>query len=148
MASACASSLGATANRQRGGDCALPCCPLDRRRDDIGPQLSGESGGRHDVFLALAGILYRGGWTEDDALLFIRGMYRGLWDAQADFAAAATEVSTTYAKAREDGAVTGYARLSELIDAKVLCKAFTWLDVTTKRHPRTRIPTAALPTSR
>ena len=95
----------------------------------------GESGGRHDVFLALAGILYRGGWTEDNALLFIRGMYRGLWDAQADFAAAAIEVSTTYAKAREDGAVTGYARLSELIDAKVLSKAFTWLDLTTKTPP-------------
>ena len=92
----------------------------------------GEHGGRHDAFLALAGLLQRAGWEETAAMQFARAMYRGLWGTKADFDAAASEVVTTYAKAREGGVITGHTRLAELIDEKVLRRALEWLDISTK----------------
>jgi hypothetical protein len=92
----------------------------------------GEQGGRHDTFLALAGLLQRAGWEEPAAMQFARAMYRGLWGTKADFEAAASEVVTTYAKAREGSAITGYTRLTELIDEKVLRRALKWLDISIK----------------
>jgi uncharacterized protein (DUF927 family) len=92
----------------------------------------GEHGGRHDAFLALAGLFQRAGWEEAEATQFARGMYRGLWGVKADFGAAASEVISTYAKAREGGAITDYTRLSELIDEKVLRRALNWLAISAK----------------
>jgi uncharacterized protein (DUF927 family) len=97
----------------------------------------GEGGGRHDAFLAVSGLLQHAGWSEEEAFRFVRGMYRGLWELQADFAAARTEVETTYANARNGNPITGYARLSELIAAKVLRKALKWLDIPIKRTAST-----------
>jgi uncharacterized protein (DUF927 family) len=95
----------------------------------------GEGGGRHDAFLALSGLLQRAGWPEEDARKFVCGMYAGLWDAQAVFDAATTEVSSTYAKARQGGAVTAYPRLCELIDPRVVQRACKWLGINTKASP-------------
>jgi uncharacterized protein (DUF927 family) len=92
----------------------------------------GEHGGRHDAFLALAGLLQCAGWEEAEATQFARGMYRGLWGVKADFKAATSEVTSTYAKAREGGAITDYTRLSELIDEKVLRGALKWLTISAK----------------
>jgi uncharacterized protein (DUF927 family) len=92
----------------------------------------GEGGGRHDAFLALAGLLQRGGSDQEDAFTFVRGMYRGLWGPKADFAAAASEVVTTYTKAHNGEAVTSYTRLVELIDEKVVRKALKWLQISAK----------------
>jgi len=97
-----------------------------------------EGAGRHDAFLALAGVFQRAGWKQDDATQFLCAMYRGLWDHEAEFDKAAKEVETTYAKAEktaddpETGAVTGYTRLSQLINPTFLRKAFRWLDIMTK----------------
>jgi anti-anti-sigma factor len=88
-----------------------------------------EHAGRHDAFLALAGTLAHARWTLDQAKAFHRAMYRALWPANPDFAAAELEVETSYQDGRT---ITGLPTLADKIAApKILAKVLGWLNLQT-----------------
>jgi len=93
-------------------------------------------GSRNRAFLALAGLLARAGWSEDEAAQFVRAIYRALWGADADLRQAEAEVSHTYTRFRDGGEVTGTPTLAELIDERVLRTALRWLNIDASTAPR------------
>jgi hypothetical protein len=87
-------------------------------------------GSRNVAFLALAGMLARTGWTQEDAAALARAIYRVLWPESPDFRAAESEVDATFKKFAAGGDVTGFRRLKELgVPKKVLDKCSEWLHV-------------------
>jgi hypothetical protein len=88
-------------------------------------------GGRHDAFLALAGVLGRASWDVGDIIQLHSAIYRCLWGQAADLAAARREVEDTSDQLAAGAPTTGFPCLASLIDAKVLQKAFRWLGVAT-----------------
>jgi hypothetical protein len=93
-------------------------------------------GSRNNAFLALAGLLARAGWSEDEAAQFARAIYRVLWGAAADLRQAEAEVAATYQKISDGSEVTGFPTLAELIPEKVLRTALRWLGVEAGATPR------------
>jgi hypothetical protein len=93
-------------------------------------------GSRNTAFLALAGALARAAWSETDARTLHRAIYHSLWPEAPDFAAAEREVGNTYRRFREGREVTGFNRLSEIIDERALRAAMRWLDAA-EDEPRT-----------
>jgi putative DNA primase/helicase len=89
----------------------------------------GEKSGRNEAFIALAGVLVRGGWPLDDAIRFHRALYRALWGAQADLEACRAEVAATYEKHKGGFETTGRPKLETLVDKKAVQVAFTWMDI-------------------
>jgi hypothetical protein len=87
----------------------------------------GQNGGRHDAFLSLAGALARAQWKEQEAIAFLFAIYHILWGAQADHAACASEVQTTFAKHAANGEATGIPKLKELVKEKAVDAALRWL---------------------
>jgi putative DNA primase/helicase len=101
-------------------------------------------GGRHAAFLALAGYLLRNsGWPDNDVVTFHCALYRLLWPADADFAAARTEVETTRDSIARGDPVTGFPELVGLIDTKALRTAAAWLNL--KTDPRAQTATQRAP---
>ena len=92
-------------------------------------------GKRHDAFLALAGILCRAGWKYEDATAFHFALYRTMWGEASDHKACAKEVETTFHKYAAEDETTGFPRLAELIDRRVLKTAMNWLHIESKRGP-------------
>jgi len=103
--------------------------------DKPGPH---ESGIRHDVSLALAGVLLRNGWSEDDARDFIVDVARTAGDEEAR--ARGANVRTTASrlaeadKARREGReptkrVTGWPTFVELLGRDVAERAAEWLEI-------------------
>lgn len=86
-----------------------------------------EGAGRHDAFLALAGMLAQARWPLAEAVAFLRAIYRALWQAHADFAAAEREAESTFRRFDDGHEVTGLAALEKKIDRQVLAKATRWL---------------------
>jgi len=86
-------------------------------------------GSRNQAFLALSGVLARAGWSEGEAAQFARAAYRCLWGPAADLRQAEAEVAHTFERFREGGEVTGYPRLLELINERVLKTALKWLGI-------------------
>jgi uncharacterized protein (DUF927 family) len=97
-------------------------------------------GGRHNAFLALAGVLLRALWSVDDAVQFHCALYRLLWPHDPDFAAAQTEVQTTAEQIASGLPATGFPALAELIDAQFLQKAFDWMGVSTRQNDQAQYP--------
>jgi putative DNA primase/helicase len=94
-------------------------------------------GARNQAFLALAGLLARARWSQAETTQFARALYRSLWSDDADLAQAEREVSHTYERYRQGNELTGYPRLAELINEKVLRTALRWLGIETSTPPRT-----------
>ncbi|HXM10416.1 MAG TPA: VapE domain-containing protein [Terriglobales bacterium] len=84
--------------------------------------------GRHDTMLALAGTLARGGWTQDEALIFCRAVYQTVptHDPGA-ISRIDSEISDSYAKVAAGEPATGFPELIKHIDKKVVETAFDWL---------------------
>ena len=86
-------------------------------------------GSRHQAFLALAGVLARGGWSLDDAKTFHRVIYRCLWPSNPDLKAVDSEVRSTFEKHSAGGEITGIPALAEIIDKKIVDHALRWLGI-------------------
>lgn len=88
--------------------------------------------GRHDTMLALAGVLCRTGWPEDDAKVFCRALYRAVSTHDpAALARSDGEIHSTYEKIAADRAATGIPTLTQHLDKKVVHAALQWLDIHT-----------------
>lgn len=120
-------------------------------------------GSRHDIALALAGGLLRAGWSVEEAELFIYHVATAAGDPEVRDRVRAVE--STAMKLRQRQAVTGWTRLSELVDVKVVARVCDWLRVSSaddaddadakntdsasspssgnKKKPRTKEPPAA-----
>ena len=101
------------------------------------------AGGRHDAFLALAGVLCRGGVTLDDSIEFHFAIYRAMWGAAADRERCAAEVRTTFEKAATGGAMTGFPKLVEAVGDVAAKTATKWLGITPDRAQSATTQTAA-----
>jgi hypothetical protein len=80
------------------------------------------TGGRHDIALALGGVLKRAGWTLDQAGLFMQAVAAAAHDEEA--ADRLRAVHDTYAR---DGTTTGWPRLGELLGREVVGRLREWL---------------------
>lgn len=95
-------------------------------------------GGRHETMLALAGVLARSGWPEQEAQTFCRAVYVSVQthDPQA-VARVSNEVADTY-KAQASGRdFTGFPTLRDHLKnaQKVLADATKWLGFETTAQP-------------
>jgi hypothetical protein len=102
-------------------------------------------GARNEGFIALAGALARGGWSEDEAVAFHRAIYRALWKRGADLHQAAAEVRSTFQKHASGAQTTGLRRLAELLDKRVLDAVLLWLGIAREPEPRRAAAPAAKP---
>lgn len=84
-------------------------------------------GSRHDAALALAGGLLRAGWDEEAAEAFVGAVAQVAGDEEA--AARPRNVSTTARRLASDGVATGWPRLAQLIDPRVVDKVREWLGI-------------------
>jgi phage/plasmid-associated DNA primase len=85
------------------------------------------SGIRHIAALPLAGLLYHGGLSEEEALRFVRAVCAG---AREDMEATANRVQCvvdTYARGRAGETVTGGPTLADYIDEKIIKLVRKWL---------------------
>ena len=97
--------------------------------------------GRNETFLALSGTLARAGFAVADAIYLVRGIYRGLFGAEADMEQAVREVEATFKKAKAGMATTGFKHLTEFIDERVVRRALLWLNVKDAAAPPAYSPT-------
>jgi hypothetical protein len=88
-----------------------------------------KEGSRHDAFLALAGILARASWSLEDAIQFNAAIYRSLWGRVADPAASRAEVQSTFERHRNGTETTGFQRLTEIVDVRVVNSALGWIGI-------------------
>jgi hypothetical protein len=80
--------------------------------------------------MALAGVLARAGWSEDEALAFCDALYRSVNVPDVlQFARVKSEVGSTYQKWAKGESITGIPRLNEFIDKRVVSKAMEWLGI-------------------
>lgn len=90
-------------------------------------------GTQNEAFLALAGILARAEWTEDEALAFHWAIYVVLgcvrWGEDATRQKCKDEVHTTFEKHRSGSRLTGIPRLKELMDPRVVDQGLEWLGI-------------------
>lgn len=86
--------------------------------------------GRHETELALAGVLARHGWKEQDAKEFIVGVYTAVanHDPRA-IGRVSQSIEDTYRRVGEGADTTGIPKLSTLIDKRAVTKALEWLDI-------------------
>ena len=91
-------------------------------------------GSRHRSFLAFAGVLARAGRSIEDAQALHRAIYRIIWPANPELAAADNEVRSTFEKHATGGEVTGVPTLIELVDKKVVDAALRWLGIERSQH--------------
>ncbi|HTC68083.1 MAG TPA: AAA family ATPase, partial [Acidothermaceae bacterium] len=74
-------------------------------------------GSRHEAKCALAGAFWRAGWSEDEAVAFLREMYSHI--ESPDGGKPEVDVHSTYERAATTN-VTGWATLGRLMDAGVV----------------------------
>ncbi len=84
-----------------------------------------KQGARQDAALALAGALLRIGWGEDEVVDFVHAVAETAGDEEAPKRAAAAR--DTAAKHRVGEPTTGWQRLSELVDGRVVKLVRQWL---------------------
>ncbi|GBD17674.1 DNA polymerase I [bacterium HR27] len=88
-------------------------------------------GARQEAALALAGGLARLGWGEDAIAAFILAVAQAAQDEEADKRAAAGR--DTVAKQRAGEPTTGWQRLSELVEPRVVKLVRRWLEPPVRR---------------
>ena len=85
---------------------------------------------RHDAMLALAGILARAGWLEEDTRAFCGALYATIpTHDPAQIQRSDAEVRDTYHKISTGSAATGFPTLSRLIDENVIKAVSEWLEL-------------------
>jgi hypothetical protein len=92
----------------------------------------GAGSGRNDAFLALAGILARAGWSQNEASDFHFAIYTVLWNTAADRNACAAEVRATFEKHTSGHETTGIPKLMKLVDKRIVNTALEWLEIQDK----------------
>ena len=100
--------------------------------------------GRHKTMLALAGVLQRSLWIEEDAVRFCVAVYRcvSTHDPHA-VARTEAEIRDTFRNASAGKSTTGIPTLQDRLDRKVVDRALDWLGIEPV-PPRTQ----SLPTNR
>lgn len=88
-----------------------------------------QEGARHEMFLALAGALARGGWHEEAAENLLCAIYRVLWRESAKLDDARKEIRSTFEKQAEGKDFTGLSTLRNHFDPKVFAALTQWLGV-------------------
>ncbi len=84
-------------------------------------------GARHEVQLALAGALVSAGWPDTYVIEFLRAVCAAAGDENAD--KRAQTVASTREKFTADEPVTGWTKMAESIDAKVIKTVRRWLRI-------------------
>lgn len=84
---------------------------------------------RHDATLPLAGLLQRGGMTEDRALQFVEALCKTAGESDADLTNRLGCVRDTYARASANLPTTGGPTLEDYIDKRVVNAVRRWLDL-------------------
>jgi len=92
-------------------------------------------GGRHDAFLALAGVLLQGGVGVEAVVELVAAIAEATGDEEVGDRVAT--VRSTAGKVSAGQPVTGWSELGEAVGAKVVRKAAAWLGV---RRPRRTAP--------
>jgi predicted P-loop ATPase len=100
-------------------------------------------GARHEAFLALAGTLVRAGWGFEEIERVHHVIYLAIWPDQSaeDWSTLQSEIRTTVEKFARDSPVTGFPKLSGLMDEKVVEKALEWLGTAPQASGRDPRPT-------
>lgn len=95
-----------------------------------------EEGGRHDLALALAGALLRGGMEQDTAAHFIEAVAVQARDNEV--ADRVLAVGTTAEQLARGGETTGLPRLTELLGDEVAKRLAKWLGIRQNRRSAAR----------
>ena len=85
-----------------------------------------EPGQRHECSKALAGMLLRAGWPEDEAVKFLE-IAAKVSGRDEEWQARKGDVQTTVKRLSEGRAATGIPRLKEILGDKVVDKLVDWL---------------------
>lgn len=86
--------------------------------------------GRHDAMLALAGVLARAKWLDEDALTFCDAVYHSIDGPDlAKVGRVKSEVYSTFDKWTKGENVTGRTRLAEFVGEPIVTRALEWLEV-------------------
>jgi hypothetical protein len=96
-------------------------------------------GGRHHAAVALAGGLLRGGWTAERAERLIRVVAETAGDDEV--ADRVKAVASTVTRLQTDQAATGFPRLAELMDPRVVTRVREWLGC--RQDSLTLVPASA-----
>jgi predicted P-loop ATPase len=84
--------------------------------------------GRHETMLAMAGVLQRAGWAEEDAVRFCLAVYRAVRNHdQSAVGRTEQEVRDTFRNAAAGRATTGVPRMRDHLDERVVHRALEWL---------------------
>jgi hypothetical protein len=84
--------------------------------------------GRHNAMLALAGVLARDNWQENEALAFCNALYRSIDIPDASKVdRVQTEVHSTFARRAQGESVTALSTLKGLMEERAIMKALEWL---------------------
>lgn len=86
-----------------------------------------QEGSRQDAALALAGGLLRAGWPQDEAAHFIEAVCRAAGDEETR--ERVKTVCYTLRKLEAGESATGWTRLSEILDKRIVTRACEWLEV-------------------
>jgi hypothetical protein len=95
----------------------------------LGRHVPEEGGGRHQYFLAIAGVLARAEWSLAEATRFVGAVYTVIWKNHAILNAAAKEVDTTFQRHDDGAETTGARTLVNWLDKKHVQKMRDWLDI-------------------
>ena len=83
-------------------------------------------GSRHDVSLALSGMLLRGGWSAEEAAEFVREVARAAGDEE--WCAREADVSTTTRRLAQGEQATGAPTLAGILGDPVITAVRQWLE--------------------
>lgn len=97
-----------------------------------------EQGQRHDCSVAVAGMLLRSNWSQDDASLFITAAAEASGKDE-DWESRKADVPTTARRLAAGQPATGVPNLAQILGEKVVSQVVTWLDI----GPDLKIPTPA-----
>lgn len=85
---------------------------------------------RHEARMALSGCLARGGWTEDNTIIFIQALIRAAQPGDREaYSKVSGDTRAVFAKLARKEPVTGFTRLAEMIDKKIVKQACDWLQI-------------------
>jgi hypothetical protein len=92
--------------------------------------------GRHNAMLALAGVLARSEWLEDDALAFCDAVYRSVEVPDlTKLDRVQSEVHSTFKTCARGENTTGLTTLKGMMNERAVVKAIGWLDIASKSEP-------------
>jgi putative DNA primase/helicase len=84
-------------------------------------------GQRHEAALALAGMLTRGGWPEEEAERFVRAV--AVAGGDEEWRTRVLDVCTTVRRLERGESATGARHLAEIVGKEVVDRASSWLEL-------------------